>query len=81
MAALRTLSTQFHNLRTSLAQLVKGVLQLGVEHSDQINHATQPGIALTHKSDNHTPGTTDRTSGVVLQVETVIHPTKQRTIL
>jgi hypothetical protein len=34
MAALRTLSPLFHNLRTSLAQLVKGVVQLGIEHGD-----------------------------------------------
>jgi hypothetical protein len=34
MVALRALSTQFRNLRPSLAQLVKGVVQLGVEHDD-----------------------------------------------
>jgi hypothetical protein len=48
MAALRTLSTQFHDLCTSLAQLVKGVVQLGVEHDDQVDHAAQSGIALTN---------------------------------
>jgi hypothetical protein len=48
MAALRVLSTQFHNLRSSLAQLVKGVVQLGVEHGDQVDHAAQSGIALTN---------------------------------
>jgi hypothetical protein len=48
MAALRALSTQFHNLHSSLAQLVKGVVQLGVEHNDQDDHATQSGIALTN---------------------------------
>jgi hypothetical protein len=34
MAALRVLSTQFRNLRPSLAQLIKGVVQLGVEHGN-----------------------------------------------
>jgi hypothetical protein len=48
MAALCALSTQLHNLRTSLAQLVKGVVQLGVEHDDRVHHATQSGIALTN---------------------------------
>jgi hypothetical protein len=28
------LNTQFHNLHPNLAQLVKGVVQLGVEHGD-----------------------------------------------
>jgi hypothetical protein len=46
MAALDALSTQFRNLRSSLAQLVKGVVQLGVEHGDQVDHAAQSGIAL-----------------------------------
>jgi hypothetical protein len=48
MAVLRALSTQFHNLRTSLAQLVKGVVLLGVERGDQVDHAAQSGIALTN---------------------------------
>jgi hypothetical protein len=48
MAALRTFSTQFRNIRLSLAQLIKGVVQLGVEHGDQVDHAAQPGIALTN---------------------------------
>jgi hypothetical protein len=48
MAVLRALSTQFCNLRPSLAQLVKGMVQLGVEHSDQVDHAAQFGIALTN---------------------------------
>jgi hypothetical protein len=30
------LSMQFHNLSPSLAQLVKGVVQLDVEHGDQV---------------------------------------------
>jgi hypothetical protein len=42
------LSKQFHNLRTSLAQLVKGVVQLDVEHGDQVDDAAQYGIALTN---------------------------------
>jgi hypothetical protein len=48
MAALCALSTQFCNLRPILPQLVKGVVQLGVEHGDQVNHAAQSGIALTN---------------------------------
>jgi hypothetical protein len=48
MVVLHVLSTQFRNLRPSLAQLVKGVVQLGVEHNDQIDHAAQSGIALTN---------------------------------
>jgi hypothetical protein len=36
MAALRALSTQFRNLRLSFAQLIKGVVQLSVEHDDQV---------------------------------------------
>jgi hypothetical protein len=39
MAALRVLSTQFLDLHMSLARLVKGVVQLGVEHGDQVDHA------------------------------------------
>jgi hypothetical protein len=42
------LSTQFRNLRPNLAQLVKGVVQLGVEHGGQVDHVVQPGIALTN---------------------------------
>jgi hypothetical protein len=49
MAAHYALSTQFRNLRLSLAQLVKGVVQLGVEHDDQVDHAAQPGIALSNR--------------------------------
>ena len=48
MAALCALSTQFRNLCLSLAQLIKGVVQLGVEHNDQVDHAAQSGIALTN---------------------------------
>jgi hypothetical protein len=35
----RAFSTQFHNLRPNLAQLIKGEVQLCVEHGDQIDHA------------------------------------------
>jgi hypothetical protein len=48
MAALRTLSMQFRNIFPSLAQLIKGVVQLSVEHDDQVEHATQSRIALTN---------------------------------
>jgi hypothetical protein len=48
IVACRAFSTQFRNLRPNLAQLVKGVVQLCVEHGDQVDHAAQPGIALTH---------------------------------
>jgi hypothetical protein len=47
MAALRALSTKFCNLHPSLAQLVKGMVQLGVEHGDQVDHVAQSRIALT----------------------------------
>jgi hypothetical protein len=43
-----TLSMQFRNLRPNLAQLIKGVVQLGVEHGGQVDHSVQPGIALTN---------------------------------
>jgi hypothetical protein len=48
MTMLHALSVQFHDLHTSLAQLVKGVVQLRVEHDDQVDHAAQFGIALTN---------------------------------
>jgi hypothetical protein len=32
----------------NLAQLIKGVVQLCVEHGNQVDHAAQPGIALTN---------------------------------
>jgi hypothetical protein len=48
MAALHALSTQFCNLYMSLAQLVKGVVQLGVEHDDQVDHAAQSRTVLTN---------------------------------
>jgi hypothetical protein len=44
---LRT-QQQFRNLRLNLAQLVKGVVQLYVEHGSQVDHAVQPRIALTN---------------------------------
>jgi hypothetical protein len=43
---------QFRNLRLNLAQLVKGVVQLCVEDDDHVDHAAQPGIALTNWRDN-----------------------------
>jgi hypothetical protein len=55
--ACYALSTQFYNLRPNLAQLVKGVVQLGVEHGGQVDHVVQPGIALTNRRDNHTSST------------------------
>jgi hypothetical protein len=48
MEALHALSTQFHNLRPSLAQLVKGVVRLGVEHDDQVDNVAQSRISLTN---------------------------------
>jgi hypothetical protein len=51
------LSTQFYNLRLNLAQLVKGMVQLSVEHGDQVDHVVQPRIAFTNGRDNHTSNT------------------------
>jgi uncharacterized membrane protein len=48
MAVLCALIMQSRSIRTSLAQLVKGMVQLGVEHGDQIDHATQSRNALTN---------------------------------
>jgi hypothetical protein len=48
MAALRTLNTQFRDHSTSLAQLVNGVVQLGIEHGDKVDDAAQFEIALTN---------------------------------
>jgi hypothetical protein len=81
IAARCALSTQFRNLHLNLAQLVKGVVQLGVEHGDQVDHAVQPGIALTKGQENHTSSTAGRTARVVLQVEAISYPTEQRAIL
>jgi hypothetical protein len=75
------LSTQFCNLRPILAQLVKGVVQLGVEHGDQVDHVVQPGIALTNGRDNQTSSATGRTTRVVLQVEVVSYPAEQQAVL
>jgi hypothetical protein len=75
------LSTQLRNLRPNLAQLIKGMVQLGVEHGDQVDHAVQPRIALTNRRDNHTSNTTGRTARVVLQVEAVSYSAKQRAVL
>jgi hypothetical protein len=48
IVACNALSTQFCNLCPNLVQLVKGVVQLYVEHDDQIDHTIQPGIAFTN---------------------------------
>jgi hypothetical protein len=47
MAALCALSSQFRDLRMSLSQLIKGVVQLSVEHDDQVD--CEPRIALTNR--------------------------------
>jgi hypothetical protein len=72
---------QFRNFRPNLAQLVKGVVQLGVEHSDQVDHVVQPRISLTNGRDNYTSTTAGRTVRVVLQVEVISYPAEQRAIL
>jgi hypothetical protein len=77
LVVCRALSTQFHNLRSNLAQLVKGVVQLGVEHDGQVDHAVQPRIAFTNWRDNHTSNTASRTARVVLQIEAVSYPAEQ----
>jgi hypothetical protein len=66
IVARYALSTQFRKLRPNLAQLVKGMVQLGVEHGDQVDHVVQPGIALTNGRDIHTSSTASRTTRVVL---------------
>jgi hypothetical protein len=75
--ASHAFSTQFRNLRPNLAQLVKGVVQLCVEHGGQVDHAAQPGIALTYWRDNHTSGIVGQTTRVVLQVKAVSYPDEQ----
>jgi hypothetical protein len=72
---------QFRNLHPNLAQLVKGVVQLGVEHDSQVDHVVQHGIAFTNRRDNHTSSTAGRAARVVLQVEVVSYPAEQRAIL
>ena len=67
--------------RPNLAQLVKGVVQLCVEHDSQIDHAVQPGIALTNGRDNHIFSTVGRTTRVVFQVEAISYPAEQRVVL
>jgi hypothetical protein len=81
IVACYALNTQFHNLRPNLAQLVKGVVQLGVEHGDQVDHVVLPGIALTNGQDNHTSSTAGQTTRVVLQVKAISYPAEQRAIL
>jgi hypothetical protein len=65
----------------NLAQLIKGVVQLFVEHGDQVDHAAQPRIALTNRRDNHTSSTAGRTARVVLQVKAISYPAEQRALL
>jgi hypothetical protein len=60
------LSTQFCNFRPNLAQLVKGVVQLGVEHGSQVDHVVHPRISLTNGRDNHTSSIVSRMTRVVL---------------
>jgi hypothetical protein len=52
-----------------------------VEHGDQVDHAAQPGIALTHWRDNHTSSTAGRMARVVFQVKAISYPAEQRAIL
>jgi hypothetical protein len=77
IVACRAFSTQFHNLRPNFAQLVKGVVQLCVEHGSQVDHAAQPGIALTNWRDNHTSSTASRMARIVLQVKAINYPAEQ----
>jgi hypothetical protein len=46
VTVLRALSTQYHNLRMSPAQLIQSVVQLSVEHDDKIDCAAQLRIAF-----------------------------------
>jgi hypothetical protein len=66
IVACCALNTQFRNLRLNLAQLVKGVVQLCVEHDSHVDHVVQPRIALTNWRDNHTSSTAGQTARVVL---------------
>jgi hypothetical protein len=59
----------------------QGMVQLCVEHDDQVDHAAQPGIALTNRRDNHTSSTVGRMARVVLQVKAISYPAEQRAIL
>jgi hypothetical protein len=81
IVACCALSTQFRNLRPNLAQLVKVMVQLCVEHDSQVDHVVQPVIALTNWRGNHTSNTVGRTTRVVLQVEAISYPAEQRAIL
>jgi hypothetical protein len=69
------------NLRPNLAQLVKGMVQLCVEHDSQVDHVVLPGVALTNWRGNHTSSTIDQTTRVVLQVEAISYSAEQRAIL
>jgi hypothetical protein len=81
IVACRAFNTQFRNLHPNLAQLVKGVVQLCVEHDGQVDHAAQSRIALTNWRDNHTSSTAGRTTRVVLQVMAVSYPAEQQATL
>jgi hypothetical protein len=81
IVACCALSTQLHNLCPNLAQLVKGVVQLDVEHGGQVDHVVQPGIAFTNWRDNHTSSTAGRMARVVLQVKAISYPVEQRAML
>jgi hypothetical protein len=72
---------QFRNVRPYLTQLIKGVVQLCVEHGGQVDHVAQPGVALTNWRDNHASSAAGRTVRVVLQVKAVNYPAEQRAIL
>jgi hypothetical protein len=76
IVACHAFSTQFRNLRPNLAQLVKGVVQLRVEHGGQVDHAAQPGIAFTNMRHNHTSSAAGRTTRVLLQVKAISYPTE-----
>jgi hypothetical protein len=60
---------------------MKGVVQLCVEHNNQVDHAVQPGIALIYWRDNHTSSTIGRMARVVLQVKAISYPAEQQAIL
>jgi hypothetical protein len=81
IVACCALSTQFRNLHPNLAQLIKGVVQFGVEHDDQVYHVVQPRIAFTNRRDNHTSSTARQTARVVLQVKAISYPAEQQAIL
>jgi hypothetical protein len=44
----------------------QGVVQLGVEHGDQVDHVAQSGISLNNGRDNHTSDTAGQMARIVL---------------